>query len=196
MVMDRAWNCFIALSITVALQACGDPSPSDIGGPDKQATQCDELPSYVCDDYPEQCRNEEVRVLNLDLECYVATGSFSCSERADCVEAEWFAETSHETFLIRGCVNNRHTGLSVIETPSEEQAAATRISCAERLRLIDEHCRTFSGDACPENEGCRVNTLQVLDPDRGCATGETYTECAGARFLQVDLGTFEFLPCE
>jgi len=193
-IMNRALKCLLTLCAVVALLACGDSLVSDAPESGKQAIQCDEVPTYMCDEYPEQCRPDEAHVLFVGLQCYGSMRTVNCSQRSDCVEAEWFAEVGPDPELVRGCINDPLWAGRIISEPSEELVAATATPCHERLRLLDENCRTFAGEECPLEEGCRVDTLQVLDPERGCATGETYTECRGVRFIQ--LGEIEFQPCE
>lgn len=123
---------------------------------------------------------------------------FTCSERAGCVEAEWFVqiEGSREALRARGCRDNPPSGSAIVilSSPPRELLAATETSCAEVIRRLDEKCRMFSGDDCPVDEGCYIDVQQVLDPDRGCATGEIYTKCRARTNIQ--LGRIEFLPCE
>lgn len=194
--MHRALKHVVIVSTLVALQACGGPSTGEVAESGKGGVQCEDLPSYTCDEYPEQCRPDEADVLFLGLQCYGETGlAFACSERSECVEAEWFAEVGPDTYVVRGCINHQRSGMTVVSEPSDEMVAAAATPCDERLRLLDENCRMFTGDACPIDEGCRVETGQVLDPERGCATGETSTECVGVTILAPP-EMFEFLPCD
>lgn len=186
----------LILGACAAMSACGDSPSSDGPGSGKQAVKCNDLPSYMCDEYPEQCRPDENDVLFLGFECYGTRElPLVCGERSDCVEAEAFLQIGNDAFAFRGCINSLPSGVTVVSEPSEKMIAAAATPCDERLRLIDENCRAFSGGDCPVDELCVVDTLQVLDPERDCATGETYTECRGATIVQVD-GVFEYLPCE
>ena len=191
--MGRAFHFLVVLIFT----ACGDPSAEPSDGAGKGAIECSELPSYLCSDYPEQCRSGEADLIYTGiLECYAALDtSIGCSDRSDCDEAEWFAQVGDETLRVRGCVNDVPEGMTIISEPSSELAAAAETTCEQRFQLLDEYCSGFTGADCPVREGCEVDTRQVLDPERGCATGDTYDACVrGIRFLQI--GEFESLPCE
>ena len=116
--MHRALKYVVIVSTLVALQACGGPSTGEVAESGKGGVQCEDLPSYTCDEYPEQCRPDEADVLFLGLQCYGETGlAFACSERSECVEAEWFAEVGLDTYVVRGCINHQRSGMTWSRNP-------------------------------------------------------------------------------
>lgn len=196
--MDRAPAFFVFLQAALLVPACGDPSSNPASGSDKQGVVCSELPTYMCEEYPEECRPDEADHVYLGLYGCYATRSFpvGCSDRRGCDQAEWFAEEGTELLFVRGCFNNRPPHMTVISNPSSEMLAATETLCRDRFLFLDEYCSGFTGDECPLDEGCEIETRQVLDDERGCATGETYDACIrGLRFIAKP-GLFEFVPCE
>ncbi|MEM9729571.1 MAG: hypothetical protein AAF997_13360 [Myxococcota bacterium] len=185
------------MSVASSLQACGDVGTTDSVS-EGQRVQCEQLPSFLCDEHPDDCRPDEADVLYLGpFECFGSASSpFSCSDRENCEEAEWFATNDVDTYRIRGCFNSRSESFAVISEPSAEILAAAATSCEQRFRLLDEFCAGFSADECAVAEGCKIETRRVLDPDRGCATGETFDVCIRGLSILSTPGEFEFLPCD
>lgn len=183
----------------VAALGCGDTSTA---GPymvesGSQLVPCSAYSAYRCwHDHADRCRLNEGIQFDLEDQCYRGNRkSLNCTDRADCVEGEWFAESRYgEPMLVVGCVNDPPPDSSMIANPSESLRAAASISCGEIFLERREACRALSVEECAEESGCRVEVDDVIDYERFCDTGEDTAYCEYPSNV-VTLSVIEWEPC-
>jgi hypothetical protein len=178
--ISRAGRLAATIGVVVLGCSCGDSIAGQKSAVSSNSPRCDQVDPFRCEqDYPDDCKVTTLAGLNLDRPCRGPAVRSYCTGRDDCVEGEWFVQTSYGvTKLAQGCTNAPVAGVR-IDQPSEALELARAVSCEEPFGIGDEACRGFSPDECPLDKGCYIQTRQLIDQERNCSLDELVVECLG-----------------